>query len=157
MIDIKNYEGLYAVTENGEVFNYKLNRFIKQQRIGNYLTVALYKDKKHKQFYVHRLVGEAFLENPNNHPVINHIDENPLNNNVSNLEWCTQQHNINYSLYKRSRKVQCIETGEIYSSINEAARQANIKVSNLCAYLKKDNSKNHILGGFHWQYADDLI
>ena len=52
--------------------------------------------KTQKNFLIHRLVAQAFLPNPNNYPVINHKDENKLNNNVNNLEFCTQKYNLNY-------------------------------------------------------------
>lgn len=56
--------------------------------------VNLYKDKDKKTYKIHRLVAEAFIPNPNNYNVINHIDGNPLNNKVDNLEWCTQKQNL---------------------------------------------------------------
>lgn len=46
--------------------------------------------------YIHRLVAQAFIPNPDNLPCVNHKDENPNNNNVDNLEWCTQKYNCNY-------------------------------------------------------------
>jgi hypothetical protein len=52
--------------------------------------VSLSKDGKAKPFRVHRLVAVAFIPNPDNLPIINHKDENKLNNNADNLEWCTQ-------------------------------------------------------------------
>lgn len=58
-----------------------------------HLRVTLCNCGKHKRVFVHRLVAEAFIPNPNNFPVINHKDENPLNNNVDNLEWCTIAYN----------------------------------------------------------------
>lgn len=58
---------------------------------------------KSKKVFVHRLVAEAFIPNPNNLPIINHKDENPSNNAVSNLEWCTVSYNNNYN--KRNEKI----------------------------------------------------
>lgn len=68
-----------------------------QKRTG-YHTVTLYdNNRKAKIKSVHRLVAEVFLENKNKYPVINHIDGNKQNNNVNNLEWCTQSHNVKES------------------------------------------------------------
>lgn len=61
-----------------------------------YLQVDLCKNGKVKKFLVHRLVAEAFLDNPNNLPQVNHKDENPQNNNVENLEFCSAKYNTNF-------------------------------------------------------------
>ena len=65
-----------------------------------YLKVNLHKGNKVKQHTVHRLVAIAFLPNENNYPCVNHKDENPSNNNVSNLEWCSYEYNNNYGTTK---------------------------------------------------------
>ncbi|MDR3596674.1 NUMOD4 domain-containing protein [Clostridium sp.] len=56
-----------------------------------------------KNFETHRLVAQAFIPNPNNHPCVNHMDENPLNNNLDNLEWCTFKYNSNYGTRNEKR------------------------------------------------------
>lgn len=67
---------------------------------GGHLRVSLTKDGKTRKFFIHRLVAEAFIPNPNAFPIINHLDENPQNNNANNLEWCTYKHNSNYGTGK---------------------------------------------------------
>lgn len=61
----------------------------------------LYKDKKEYHASIHRLVAEAYIPNPNNLPVVDHIDDNPFNNHVSNLQWVTIQQNVQKS-YKNT-------------------------------------------------------
>lgn len=105
--DIEGYEGLYQVSNFGRIkslIHYDVeNGYKKKEHIINewinrgYMSVSLSKNKKHKNFYIHRLVAIAFIENKNNKPFINHIDYNPLNNHVNNLEWCTQKENVNWS------------------------------------------------------------
>lgn len=105
--DIEGYEGLYQVSNLGNVksFNYcgrKGNEHIitpKQNSDGR-LWVLLYSSGKTKPMLIHRLVGMAFIPNPENLPQINHKDENPKNNIVENLEWCTLEYNLMYT-YKR--------------------------------------------------------
>lgn len=103
---VKNYEGLYEVSNLGNVksisyFNhvnnksYPRNKMLKQiANDRNYLRVYLYKKGKGKNFRVHRLVADAFIPNPDNLPEVNHIDGNKQNNKTTNLEWCTHQHNM---------------------------------------------------------------
>lgn len=62
-----------------------------------YLCINLYKNSKVYKFQIHRLIAIAFLPNPEGLPVINHIDGNPLNNDLSNLEWCTQSYNLKHA------------------------------------------------------------
>ena len=63
-----------------------------------YLRAELYKNGQGKKYFVHRLVAETFIPNPNNLPCIDHIDRNYLNNSVDNLRWCTQKENCNNPL-----------------------------------------------------------
>lgn len=101
-LPIKGYEGLYEVSNLGNVrsLNYKrsgkIGNIIKNIDKKGYVFVTLYKNGKHKSHKVHRLVAEAFIPNWFNEPQINHKDENPKNNNVDNLEWCDCSYNINY-------------------------------------------------------------
>lgn len=115
--DIKDYEGLYQISNLGRVkslsrYVYTSNPKFKGYRCTKekilksgktkkgYLIVVLRKNNKSKSMYVHRLVATAFIYNPNNLPEVNHKDENPLNNNVTNLEWCTHKYNGNYGTIK---------------------------------------------------------
>lgn len=84
----------YFIYENGDVFNETSGQFLRGS-IGEhgYKYYRLSKNNKKKMFYGHRLVAEAFIDNPDNLPVVNHIDGDKLNNNVSNLEWVTYSDN----------------------------------------------------------------
>lgn len=101
---VVGYEGLYAVSRQGEVRSMARRagpRVIKggpliQHPIRSYQTVTLTKDGKSNRRTVHRLVARAFVPNPNNLPQINHKDENKSNNNVDNLEWCDAAYNLAY-------------------------------------------------------------
>ena len=95
-----DYTGLYQVSNLGRVRSLGNDKTRKERilkpKINNkgYLQVILCKNGKVKTFLVHRLVATAFIPNPDNLPVVNHRDENPLNNCVDNLEWCTQKYNV---------------------------------------------------------------
>lgn len=98
--DIKGYEGLYKISNFGNVYslNIKRNKTLSMSRNG-YLYVDLLKNQVRKHFYVHRLVAEAFIENTNKLPVVNHKDECKTNNCVDNLEWCSYVYNNNYGTH----------------------------------------------------------
>lgn len=69
-----------------------------------YRSVNLWHNGKTVHRLVHRLVAEAFIPNPNGYPIINHIDENPANNKVTNLEWCTYKYNAKYGKAQERRQ-----------------------------------------------------
>ena len=86
MKDIKNYEGLYAITSCGKVWSYRSKKFLKPGPAKNgYLQVGLIKDKETKRVLIHRLVAEAYLDNPNNYETVDHIDFDKTNNCLNNL------------------------------------------------------------------------
>lgn len=104
MKDIKNYEGLYAITSCGKVWSYRRKKFLKPGVNKNgYLYVNLWKDGQGKMYKVHRLVAEAYLPNPENLPQVNHKDENKSNNCLQNLEWCDNKYNCNYGTRNERR------------------------------------------------------
>lgn len=99
---VKNYEGLYEVSNFGNVRNAHTKRMLKPYRNQkDYCRVMLTKNKKSKNFLVSRLVAEVFIPNPKNLPEVNHIDENKANNNANNLEWVNHSFNAWYSSPRR--------------------------------------------------------
>jgi hypothetical protein len=106
--DIKGYEGLYQVSNYGNVKSLPKNVSIGKGAIRiqpekilkntfrnakTYLCVCLYKNTKPKLISVHRLVADAFLNNLNNYPIVMHKDDNPQNNHINNLMWGTHSEN----------------------------------------------------------------
>lgn len=113
--DIIGYEGLYMVSNLGNVKKLKgVPANLKFKKVVNlrkdktiysiYHRVSLIKKQKEKHFLVHRLVAAAFTSNPDNKPLVNHIDGNPRNNCADNLEWCTHQENMDHYLQYINRK-----------------------------------------------------
>lgn len=143
----------YSVNENGEIKNTKSGELKKPSVSGGgYLMVCLYKDSRYRRDYVHRIVAEAFLENPNGYSEINHKDENKSNNKVSNLEWCTRTYNQAKAF---GRPVVAYKDGvEVarYSSIAEAARDVGLCDSSIFGAI--NNIRNHkVAAGLEWSYA----
>lgn len=154
--DVKGYENLYEVSNLGRVKskdrfttgnrNRKLKGKILIQCKNNlgYCIVYLCKDGKPKTTRVHRIVAGAFIENPTNKPYINHKDGNPQNNNVDNLEWCTQKENIHHAfktgLVKRHGKLAeydeyILKTYKKYSKHNNfrtIARELGVEWTSVC-------------------------
>ena len=179
--DIVGYEGLYEVSNFGRVKSLKGHeKILKPANNGNgYLFVYLWKNGKGKQSYIHRLVATAFISNPLNKPCINHIDCNPQNNNVDNLEWVTQRENIQYA-YKLGRKKSGFEnvsaeqrainnkkfkskpiiainltTGKKihFESIREAGRKLNLSAGHINDVLKGRYKQTK---GYTFKYADPI-
>lgn len=175
--DIAGYEGLYQVSDYGNVrsLNYRKTgkiQYIRQFDTGNgYLSVALYCKGKKKEHKVHRLVALAFCKNgnPEKYNLVNHKDENPSNNKAENLEWCDNTYNVNYgtrnkrlseSLRKskahkensmrQSKMVRCVETGETFFSIKEASRRLGIQTISIIKQCRNEISITH---GLHFEYA----
>lgn len=137
--DIKNFKGLYQVSNLGnvksldkEINNWKSGKCIRKGKIlkmqihkTGYGYLLLHKDGKIHHLFVHRLVAQEFIPNSNNYKEVNHIDGNKLNNKVSNLEWCDRSENMKHA-YKNGLKrvpVEAIKKAkEIKLSILETAK-----------------------------------
>lgn len=164
--DIEGYEGLYQVSNLGRVksLNYLRTgkeKILSQSKNPNgYLKVNLYKNGKKGNWYVHRLVAEAFIPNPQNFPEVNHKSENKEMNTVDDLEWTTHSLNVKYGTgmkrahrFKRSFKskpVICLETGVEYPSTLSASKYTGVVQSNISECC---SGKHKTAGGFHWKYA----
>lgn len=162
---IKDFEGFYEVSNFGRVISLPRNGTISSKRIlkhkidkDGYHQVTLRKNGTKKYVKVHRLVGETFIENRDNKQQINHLDGNKNNNVVSNLEWCTPQENslhsvrclknVNTTFYK-PKKIVCVETGEVFNSINDAGRK--YRVSPQCI-RKCAKGEYNTIKGKHWKF-----
>lgn len=106
-----------------------------------YVQVTISVDGKSKLMFIHRLVAKEFIPNPLNLEMVNHKDENPLNNSVHNLEWCTRSYNNSYGHATDSyrRAVCCIygETAYFFNSIKEASTKMNIPATSIFNALKR--------------------
>lgn len=157
--------GNYMISNTGLVksLNYKntgREYILKQQSDKDgYLQVGLSIEGIEKTYKVHRLVAMTFIDNPNNLPQVNHIDENHSNNNVDNLEWCTHLYNQHYgtknkrSGEKHRKKIMCIETNEIFDSITEASKMFNISVG-LISKCLSPKCRNKTAKGYSFRRID---
>ena len=182
---VVGYEGLYEVSDFGEVRSLDRWRgngkgYFQETRVkkpvkqaNGYLYVGLYKDGKPKMYRVHRLVAQAFIENPYNLPEVNHIDEDKTNNVVSNLEWCDRKYNINHGTgHQRSAEAQ---RGVKRSYVAEALGKKVIQMTLDGVFVKEwestkecgrngfnqshvcdcCNGKRKTHKGYRWVYAED--
>lgn len=165
--DIPGYEGLYQVSNLGNVrsLNYNKTGEIKLLKPftshNGYRIVSLSNNGKLKGYTIHRLVANAFIPNPNNLPQVNHIDENKTNNRTDNLEWCTQAYNNTYGTHtKRVSKSNSIPVAQYdkngilintYLGAADAEKHtgfAHQDISKCCRGIKWHKT----VGGYIWKY-----
>ena len=166
--DIKEYEGLYQVSNLGRVrslprtarnnngYRKVVERFLKLNLVYGYFTARLNKNNKGRLFKVHRLVAEAFIPNPENKPCIDHINGCRTDNRVENLRWVTYKENSNNIItklrFRRLSNVLCTETGIIYTSATDAEKETGIHRSSISAVCQ---GKVKTAGGYHWEYINN--
>ena len=172
--DINGYEGRYQVSSMGRVKSLERiiikkdgRKFTVKERVlkpgadgGGYLRVGLCDGEKQKTLKVHRLVCEAFHENPDNKPQVNHINEIKTDNRASNLEWATARENSNFGTRnERLGKAQSKSIGQytrygelikIWPSTNEVQRQTGFSQGNISLAA---NGKYKQAYGFIWKYV----
>ena len=182
--DIQGYEGCYQISNLGRVkslkrkvyagmgkMRWQYERILSENKTnGNeYHIASLCKNSTEKNYYIHKLVAEAFIPNPNNYRYVNHKDENKHNNCVDNLEWCTAQYNatyndihikkgLKYRNNKQSKKIYQLDEEEnvikLFPSISEASRQLGVSdqaISDCLRGIQKHSA------GYKWKYADVIV
>ena len=171
--DVHGYEGLYKVSDKGNIYSvrrlnsrgYKCGGRVLTPTYNEngYLIIGLCKNGIKKSKRVHRLVAEAFVPNHNSYLEINHKDENKTNNNVENLEWCTREYNMNHGTRNarasqtQSKKVKAVnvESGEvlIFISVREAGNKGYDQgnVSRACRGIYYGGN---LYRGYEWYYEE---
>lgn len=170
-LDSKTLYGTHMVSSNGRVkrIEHRINSSFGATRVireristyspsnkNGYKRLNLIRDGKLKGFLVHRLVAEIFCENPYNYPHVNHIDGDKLNNEPSNLEWCTHKQNMEHAArigLTNCRVSVCSNksgAGYWYPSLEDAMIHTKISKPCICSAAKK---KQKIAGGMIWDYA----
>lgn len=162
--DIPNYEGRYQASTFGRIksINSKCRKtdvIMSNRSISmcGYQVVNLKKDGNRKSFMVHRLVAMTFIPNPNNYPIVNHKNENKLDNRVENLEWCDLKYNSSYGTIrnriaeKLGKRVLCVELDLVFPSIGAAARNYGLHYQNISRCCR---NQNRTAGGYHWKFTE---
>ena len=165
--DVRGYEGFYQVSNKGRVKSSarvitwkdgerKVSEKIMKNQIDKdgYLVVSLNKNKKRNSFKVHRLVATEFLENKENLPVVNHINEDKKDNVPSNLEWCTRKYNSQYSLNRSIIGTHSKTNEKIFFN---STREADNYGFNSCNISLCCNGKAKTHKGYFWEFADKEV
>lgn len=173
--DIEGFEDIYQISNlgrlrskdryvkiNGNGVKFVSGKILKPTVCTNkYLEAHLHKDGKRVIKLIHRLVAEAFMPNHDNLPEVNHKDENPQNNNVENLEWCTSKYNANYGTrnqrmvkdkYLKPVIMMNKDGNEIkrFKSLGEVTRETGFDISSIIRVCK---GRQNTSMGYKWAYA----
>lgn len=158
--DVIGYEGLYKVSENGDILSTVRKKHIilkpKLDKYG-YLTINLYKNGIRKTHKVHRLVYYSFNREADKSLCINHINEIKHDDRLENLEAVSIAYNNNYgtrndrSAEAHKKKVRCVELDMEFDSLLDAAAYAGASFQNISACLRGKQKK---CAGYHWIYAN---
>lgn len=154
---ISGYEGKYMISNFGRVKSLNYRRTGKEKIMTpgklrkNYLGVSLTINGKSKTFKVHRLVAEAFIPNTKNLPLVNHKDENTMNNCADNLEWCDNTYNVRYSQAKKVGQFRNNKLIKIWDVLTDVEKEG-FKKSAVCQCCKGNRIFHH---GYQWCYIEN--
>ena len=157
-VKIEGFEK-YEVSNLGKVRNIKSGRVLKTSLNNNgYLRLFLCENNKRKHLYLHRIIATAFIDNPDEKPCVNHIDENKLNNDLSNLEWCTVRENLIHGTRTKKAAEKCfkkviqLDSNDNVLNEFESMTQAEKKTGVLLKYISRCcNGRSKSAGGYKWR------
>lgn len=151
----------YAVSNHGRVINVTTGMILKPRPIQNgYQRVHLPVKDGRKDFYIHRLVADAFCDHPSGCDVVNHIDFDVKNNRADNLEWTTQRSNVLYSMdagrvHRFPNAMPVIGTKDGLSSFYRSSKEAGDKTGcDASSIIKCCKGKHSHCHGYKWRYAE---
>jgi len=150
----------YEVSNYGRVKSLKFgrSRILKPGIMpAGHHVINVLRNGKQQTRLVHRLVALAFLNNPDNYPVVRHLDDDPSNNSVTNLAWGTHYDNMrdaveNNSFQHREKPIRIVEDGREFRSEHACALAIQGNVSHICGCL---NGRRETHKGFHYEYVED--
>lgn len=171
--DVQDFPQKYEISNKGRLRNKTTNHIYKQtNKKGDYFTIILYDDNHKKSVRIHRLVAKTFIPNPNNYPCVNHKDLNKQNNNVNNLEWCTQSYNVKHAiengtnimsgfnrynknkfknkygkLYQYDKNMRLLN---VYENLNEAYEKTGVCKRNILQCINHQEGRKQA-GNYIWQ------
>ena len=160
----------YMISSYGRVFSTKRNKILKPYNSHGYCVVDLGERRDNRRAsYVHRLVADAFISNPDNKEEVNHINSVRHDNRVENLEWVTPSENVKHAwkygnarvtekmgkttkeLY--SKPVICVESKTLYDSLSQASKETGLYKASISRCARHPEKT---LYGCHWRYAEEL-
>lgn len=148
----------YMVSNLGRV---KHNDRILKARMSTagYYYYSFWKHNKEKRDFMHRLIAKAFIPNPNNWNEVNHKNGIKTDNRIENLEWCTHKYNMRHSLLilknkRKSRHIKCVETGEIFESLNDFEKRTGLCGAAIHRNIKHKSKTSY---GYTWEYTDEPV
>ena len=176
---INNFESKYEISNMGRIKNIKTNHILKMtNQYGDYFRIILYDDFKKKSCYIHRLVAETFIPNPNNYPCINHKDLSKQNNCVDNLEWCSYAYNTKDAILKGANTMSGFNKYNknkfknkygklyqydkemnllcIYNSLNEANKNTGVCMRNILQVINHEEGRKQA-GGYIWKSEREVM
>ena len=144
--DIKGYEGLYKITENAEVINVKTG-LVKKPWINNkgYQCIDLSKDGNIKHALLHRLYAEAYIPNPNNNPIVLHLDNNKLNLSPDNLIWGTYSENNSQAIRDKLKPLPRPDNRKVYVLSDTEVRKYCTGIKEVSEEIGMDSNNIHNL------------
>ena len=156
-VKIEGFEN-YEVSNLGKVRNIKSGIMLKPWLTKDgYLRHCLYKHNKRKNLLLHRIIATAFIDNPGKKPQVNHIDENKLNNDLSNLEWCTVRENLIHGTRTKRAAEKCFKKViqldlndnvlNEFESMVQAEQETGVSRRNISSCC---NGKRKSAGGYKW-------